>query len=158
MGERGMKTYTVDRIFADGRTEDRTYSRLRDARRSLQFSGTWRPRGLVEARLYRVDSTGERAELPARPDVPGSRYMFRLGNVEFGRLLRDARKLLRLTQAQLGERLGRDGNTIARWERGEVTLDRLAQIGALSMCQENTKFSLDTGRARGILCVTREER
>ena len=36
--------------------------------------------------------------------------------------LKQARELLRLTQAQLAERLGMHANTIARMERGEMAV------------------------------------
>jgi transcriptional regulator with XRE-family HTH domain len=39
-----------------------------------------------------------------------------------GRTLKRARKALRLTQVELAKRLGVAGNTVARWERGEVTI------------------------------------
>jgi len=38
-----------------------------------------------------------------------------------GKQLRDFRKGVELTQAQLAELLGVAGNTLARWERGEMT-------------------------------------
>jgi transcriptional regulator with XRE-family HTH domain len=37
--------------------------------------------------------------------------------------IRTRRKQLGLTQVELGEKLGVSGNTVARWERGEVTPD-----------------------------------
>jgi transcriptional regulator with XRE-family HTH domain len=36
------------------------------------------------------------------------------------RVLRDKRKLLRLTQAEIARQLGVAANTVARWERGEM--------------------------------------
>jgi transcriptional regulator with XRE-family HTH domain len=38
--------------------------------------------------------------------------------------LRASREKLKLTQAQLAERLGVPSNTIARWERGELNNER----------------------------------
>jgi len=57
--------------------------------------------------------------------------------------LRERRRALRLTQAELGERLGVSTNTVARWERGELrvrhprqvtrTLERLERTSSSNM-------------------------
>ena len=47
-----------------------------------------------------------------------------------GDLLREARKRVGLTQAQLGQRVGRPQSSIARWERGDVkpSLETLREL------------------------------
>jgi transcriptional regulator with XRE-family HTH domain len=45
-----------------------------------------------------------------------------------GQEVRAARKLLGLTQAQFGERVGVQRNTVARWERDELTVGSTAAI------------------------------
>src|SRR5262245_38547731 len=42
--------------------------------------------------------------------------------------LRERRRALRLTQAELGERLGVSTNTVARWERGELRVRHPRQV------------------------------
>jgi DNA-binding transcriptional regulator YiaG len=42
--------------------------------------------------------------------------------------LRFIRTELGLTQAQMAERLGKDGQTIGRWERGEFPIEKAADI------------------------------
>lgn len=45
-----------------------------------------------------------------------------------GEQIRTARREAGMTQAMLAEALGRDSNTVARWERGEIAVDRLALL------------------------------
>jgi transcriptional regulator with XRE-family HTH domain len=51
-----------------------------------------------------------------------------------GQELRNTRKRLALTQAELGEKLGISGNTIARWEREEI-LPQSAEMLRLAMAR-----------------------
>lgn len=50
----------------------------------------------------------------------------------FGSQLRAMRLALGLTQREVGELVGRTTNTVARWERGERTPDRNAQVGVIA--------------------------
>lgn len=49
--------------------------------------------------------------------VPEDEYLRRLGAV-----IRETRKLRRMSQDELGAKVGRDNNTISRWERGATSL------------------------------------
>ena len=55
--------------------------------------------------------------------------------------IRNIREKLKLTQAELGERLGVAGNTVARWERGEVQPEhpRNARIGVVRAGNQNAR-------------------
>ena len=44
--------------------------------------------------------------------------------------IRQVRKRLSLSQAEFGELLGVAGNTVARWERGELVPPRVAELAA----------------------------
>lgn len=68
---------------------------------------------LVDARLSWTDRD---AGLSV-PFVAEDDYLRRLGAV-----IRAARKVRRINQETLGERVGRDVNTISRWERGATSL------------------------------------
>ncbi len=72
-----------------------------------------------------------------------------------GEEIREQRKELELTQVELGERLDVSGNTIARWERGEVSFEhpemlRLAltalreQLKSGSARRRNAQLQLET--------------
>jgi len=59
--------------------------------------------------------------------------------VTFGSELRRLRTEAGLTQAQVAELVGRDPNTIARWERGELLPGPLVQEGVLArLCERQT--------------------
>ena len=49
----------------------------------------------------------------------------------FGERLRRIRTARGLTQAQVAKIVGRTANTVARWERGEIAPDELAQAEVL---------------------------
>ena len=44
--------------------------------------------------------------------------------------LRHIRRELRLTQKELAEAMGVRSNTVARWERGDLALPRVAELAA----------------------------
>ena len=44
--------------------------------------------------------------------------------------IRQVRKRLSLSQAKFGELLGVAGNTVARWERGELAPPKVAELAA----------------------------
>lgn len=55
-------------------------------------------------------------------------------------ILRDARKRKKLTQAQVGEAVGRDQATVSKWENGDFVPDRdvapkYAEVIGLSLVQ-----------------------
>src|SRR5687768_15142871 len=53
-----------------------------------------------------------------------------------GKELRFLRTEMGLTQAQLAERLRKDGQTIGRWERGEIDIDQTAEIVIRALAAE----------------------
>jgi transcriptional regulator with XRE-family HTH domain len=68
--------------------------------------------------------------------------MYYNGVMVSGSLIRESRLRAGLTQAQLGERLGKPQSVIARWERGDVTpsLETLRQ--AIRGCGLELSFHL----------------
>lgn len=69
----------------------------------------------------RIDPLGlawtDTSEPSSVPRVAEDDYLSRLGAA-----IQSARKALKLSQAELGERVGRDANSISRWERGATSL------------------------------------
>jgi transcriptional regulator with XRE-family HTH domain len=59
-----------------------------------------------------------------------------------GDLIREARLRAGLTQAELGERIGRPQSVIARWERGAVTPSLETLREAIRGCGLDISFSL----------------
>ena len=56
------------------------------------------------------------------------------------RQLREFRQRLRLTQAQFAEAIGVTGNTVARWERGEVGM-RATTARLIEMLMQDTDLT-----------------
>ena len=52
---------------------------------------------------------------------------------DFGRLIKAKRERLSLTQVEAAKRSGVTANTVARWERGEVTPSPFVQKAALQL-------------------------
>jgi DNA-binding transcriptional regulator YiaG len=53
--------------------------------------------------------------------------------------LRQVRRRLRLTQAQFADRVGVTANTVARWERGELTMRETTARFITILAQQPTK-------------------
>lgn len=65
---------------------------------------------------------------------------------EFGTWLRVERQAREWTQAEMAAVVGVSTNTVARWERGEVTPAALAQSGIRSALAEHDKRQGKRGR------------
>ncbi|MEO6057075.1 MAG: helix-turn-helix transcriptional regulator [Gemmatimonadales bacterium] len=58
---------------------------------------------------------------------------------EFGAWLKVERQARELTQAEIAAAIGVSPNTVARWERGEVTPSPLTQAGIRQALADNDK-------------------
>lgn len=88
---------------------------------------------IVDAEARQCRLTGDRA---APAIITASGRVLPLAPLAFGEAVRALRDRAGLTQAQAGEVIGRDGNTIARWERGEVCPDALVRDAALDRLRQ----------------------
>lgn len=68
--------------------------------------------------------------------------MYYSGQMVSGDLIREARLRAGLTQAELGERIGKPQSVIARWERGDVTPSLEALRQAIRGCGLELSFHL----------------
>jgi transcriptional regulator with XRE-family HTH domain len=66
-----------------------------------------------------------------------------------GPQLRTARKRLGLTQAGLGDLIGTTGNTIARWERAEVSVSEVAARFIKHLVAEHAPATPPSKRRKG---------
>jgi DNA-binding transcriptional regulator YiaG len=95
----------------------------------VDFDRDGRPIALdfIESASERVDVEGlEEGEWRRVKSVSATKDIEPITSRE----LRLRREALGLTQAQLGEALDTPPNTIARWERGEITIERPRMIAA----------------------------
>ena len=65
--------------------------------------------------------------------------------MELSEELKQTRKSIKQTQAGIGELLGVSGNTIARWERGEMTPDspQMLRLALRALALEYGELPLD---------------
>ena len=94
-------------------------------------------------------------------DRPGRLTLSALGS---GRLIREARRLGGLTQAELARRLGTTQSAVSNWERGRDTprVDTLARILEACGFEADMTFrrldDVDRAQIRGNLAMTPAER
>ena len=68
--------------------------------------------------------------------------MYYAGEMVSGDLIREARLRAGLTQAELGERLGKAQSVIARWERGDVLPSMETVRAVVRACELDLTFHL----------------
>lgn len=84
------------------------------------------------------------AVVPTVPDVPDTSSEEDAYLVRLGATIRRVRKqLLHLNQDQLGERIGRDKNTVSRWENGKTSLSAYNLIQLWQALEVPAEWLLD---------------